>query len=306
MEDADYMRKVMTLLMQARRLSTEGQDEQALARLTALLEIDSGNEEARRLADSIKEKLAAREAEDAARQRAAQETRQAALPHVAEAERLLAGNDPAGARQAADKALAVAPDMAEAKSVLARIEAMEEAARREAEEKAEAVARERAHLVAMYDEAAAALKNDQGYQALVIYRRLADEETDPARAEAARKKAAEIQDALVKRIMPDFTLGQKLYSQKKYGEAFKVWVKVLEIYPEAKETTAKVAELTPMLEAEAKRLYEEGLVYQGLGNLETAKDRWREVLTTMPLPDNDYYRRAAEKLGQATVPGETP
>jgi tetratricopeptide (TPR) repeat protein len=141
---------------------------------------------------------------------------------------------------------------------------------------------------------------------LVIYRRLADTETDPARAEAARKKAAEIQDALVKRIMPDFNQGQKLYSQKKYGEAFKIWVKVLEIYPEAKETSAKVAELTPMLEAEAKRLYEEGLVYQGLGNLETAKARWRDVLTTMPLPENDYYRRAAEKLGQGATPGKTP
>jgi len=306
MADADFMRKVMTLLIQARRLSTEGQDEQALARLTALLEIDSGNEEAKRLAESIKEKIATREAGDAARRRETQEARQAASPHVAEAERLLAGNDPVGARQAVGQALAVAPDMAEAKTVLTRIEALEEAARREAEKKAADEATGRAHLVALYDEAAAALKNDQGYQALVIYRRLADEETDPARAEAARKKAAEIQDALVKRIMPDFTQGQKLYSQKKYGEAFKVWAKVLEIYPEAKETSAKVAELTPMLEAEAKRLYEEGLVYQGLGNLETAKARWRDVLTTMPLPENDYYRRAAEKLGLATTPGKTP
>lgn len=306
MQDAEYMRKVMTLLIQARRLAAEGQDEQALARLTALLEIDSGNAEAKRLSAEIKDKIASRQAEELARQREIQQAREAALPHLTEAQRLLGENDAVGARQALEQARATAPDLAEVQDLLARINALEDQVRREAEEREQAELQKRAHLVALYDEAAAALKADQGYQALVIYRRLADEETDPARADAARKKAAEIQDALVKRIMPDFTQGQKLYAQKKYGEAFTIWVKVLETYPEAKETGARVAELTPMLEAEAKRLYEEGLVYQGLGNLETAKARWREVLTTMPLPDNEYHRRAAAKLGQPDAAGETP
>jgi pSer/pThr/pTyr-binding forkhead associated (FHA) protein/tetratricopeptide (TPR) repeat protein len=305
-QDAEYMRKVMTLLIQARRLSTEGQDEQALARLTALLEIDSGNEEARRLQASIKDKLAARDAEAQARRQEAETAREAAAPHVAEAERLLARGDTAGARQAVDQALAVAADLPEARGLVTRIGDAEAAARRAIEEKARTAAQGREHLIGLYDEAAAALAANEGYRALTIYRRLAEEETEPARAEAARKKAAEIQDALVKRIMPDFTQGQKLYAQKKYGEAFKIWTRVLDIYPEAKETRAKVAELTPMLEAEAKRLYEEGLVYQGLGNYETAKARWREALEAMPLPDNEYHRRAAEKLGLAAPSGGTP
>jgi hypothetical protein len=56
-----------------------------------------------------------------------------------------------------------------------------------------------------------------------------------------------------------------------------------------------------MLEAEAKRLYEEGLVYDGLGDRETAKARWRAVLETMPLQDNEYYRKAAAKLALPRV-----
>jgi tetratricopeptide (TPR) repeat protein len=306
MHDADYMRKVMTLLIQARRLADEGQEEQALSRLTALLEIDSGNEEAKRLEADIKNTLAARQAQAEARQAEIRQARLAAAPLVSEAERLLAKGDTAGARQALAQAQAVAADLPEAQALAARITETEESARRAAEEKSKAEARGREHLVGLYDEAAAALKANEGYKALTIYRRLAEEETAPARAEAARKKAAEIQDALVKRIMPEFTQGQKLYGQKKYGEAFKVWTKVLAIYPEAKETRARVEELTPMLEAEAKRLYEEGLVYHGLGNLETAKARWREVLAVMPLQDNEFHRKAAARLGMAAGAGGTP
>lgn len=300
-DDAEYMRRVMTLLVQARRLADEGQDEQALARLAALLEIDSGNEEARKLEATLRGRMEARAAEARQREAQAQAVRDKVLPLVQEARELLAAGDTAGARQVLPQAGDVGADLPEVREVLADIESREQAARREVEERKKAQAAERGHLVALYDEAEAALAADAPYRALVAYRRLAEEETDPGRAAAVKKKAAEIQDALVKRIMPDFTLGQKLYSQKKYGEAFKVWTKVLEVYPDAKETKARVAELTPMLEAEAKRLYEEGLVYDGLGDRETAKARWRAVLETMPLQDNEYYRKAAAKL--ALSPG---
>ncbi len=305
-EDAEYMRKVMTLLIQARRLADEGQDEQAMARLTALLEIDSGNEEARELAASLRGRIEARAAEARQREAQAQAAREQALPLVQKARELLAAGDTAGARQALEQARGTGADLPEAREVLAGVEAREQTAQREAEERKKAEAQERAHLVALYDEAEAALAADAPYRALVAYRRLAEEETDPGRAAVVKKKAAEIQDALVKRIMPDFTLGQKLYAQKKYGEAFKVWARVLAVYPEAKETRAKVAELAPRLEADAKRLYEEGLVYEGLGERETARARWREVLETMPLQDNDYYRKASAKLALSPGAGGAP
>ncbi|QLA14667.1 FHA domain-containing protein [Desulfolutivibrio sulfoxidireducens] len=305
-EDAEYMRKVMTLLIQARRLADEGQDEQAMARLTALLEIDSGNEEAKELAASLRTRIDARAAEARQREAQAQAAREKALPLLQNARDLLAAGDVPGARQALEQAQATGADLPEAREVLSGIEAREEAARREAEERKRAETEERAHLVALYDEAEAALAADAPYRALVAYRRLAEEETDPGRAAVVRKKAAEIQDALVKRVMPDFTLGQRLYAQKKYGEAFKVWAKVLAIYPDAKETKARVAELAPMLEAEAKRLYEEGLVYDGLGDRDTAKARWRAVLETMPLQENEYYRKASAKLSLSQGAGGAP
>jgi len=303
MQDAELARKTSTLFMQARRLADEGQDEQALTRLTALFEIDSGNEEAKGLETEIKDRMAAQAAEAEARRMAAEKNREAAAPHLAESERLLARNDLAAARQALDKAKAASPDLPDIAELAARITQAEDAVRRAHEEQAQAALKEREQLAGAYEEAAAALKADDGYKALTLYRKLGEEEIDPARAEAARKKAALIQDALVKRVMPDFTLGQKLYSQKKYGEAFKVYVRILEVYPEAKETKARVEELAPMLEGEARRLYEEGLVYQGLGNMETARERWREVLATMPLPDNEYYRRAQARLSGVALPG---
>jgi tetratricopeptide (TPR) repeat protein len=183
--------------------------------------------------------MEARAAEARQREAQAQAVRDKVLPLVQEARELLAAGDTAGARQVLPQAGDVGADLPEVREVLADIESREQAARREVEERKKAQAAERGHLVALYDEAEAALAADAPYRALVAYRRLAEEETDPGRAAAVKKKAAEIQDALVKRIMPDFTLGQKLYSQKKYGEAFKVWTKVLEVYPDAKETKAR-------------------------------------------------------------------
>ncbi|MHC1711631.1 MAG: FHA domain-containing protein [Solidesulfovibrio sp.] len=306
MQDAEFMRKVSTLLIQARRLYEEGQDEQALTRLTALLELDAGNEEARRLVASIQSRTEAKAATAKQRQEQSAQARAKALPFVREAERLLSAGDTAAAKASVGQALALDADLADAQALLARIEAKDQADRRQAEERTKATAAMREQLRAVYAEAEADLAANAPYKALVVYRRLAEEETDPVRAAAARKKAAEIQDVLVKRIMPDYALGQKLYGQKKYAEAFKVWVKVLDVYPEAKETRAKVAELTPSLEAEAKRLYEEGLVHEGLGNRETAMARWRAVLEAMPLTDNEYYRRAAAKLGLSPDGGERP
>ncbi len=79
-DDAEYMRRVMTLLVQARRLADEGQDEQALARLAALLEIDSGNEEARKLEATLRGRMEARAAEARQREAQAQAVRDKVLP----------------------------------------------------------------------------------------------------------------------------------------------------------------------------------------------------------------------------------
>lgn len=305
-QDSEYMRKVSTLLIQARRLHDEGRDGEALARLDSLLAIDAENGEALRLKADIQAGQEKRAAEDKGRREQADRALERARPHLQKAERLLAAGDAAGARAAAQGALAEAPDAVDVRQLLDKIDAREASDQRQATQKAQAATARRQELTGLYDEAAADLADDALYKALTLYRRLGEEEaTEPARA-AARKKTAEIQDALVKRIMPDFSAGQKLYNQKKYAEAYALWVKVLEVYPEAKETKAKVAELTPMLEAEAKRLYEEGLVYEGLGDRAMAKARWRAVLETMPRKDDVFYRRAADKLGTAPEGKERP
>lgn len=305
MQDSEYMRKVSTLLIQARRLHDEGRDGEALARLDSLLAIDAENGEALRLRAEIQAGQERRAAEDKSRREQAAQALERARPHLQKAERLLAAGDAAAARAAAQSALAEAPDAVEVRQFLDKIDAREASDQRQAAQKAKEVASRRQELTGLYAEAAAALEDDDLYKAMLLYRRLGEEEGEPART-AARKKAAEIQDALVKRIMPDFSAGQKLYNQKKYAEAYALWVKVLEVYPEAKETKAKVAELTPMLEAEAKRLYEEGLVYEGLGDRAMAKARWRAVLETMPRKDDVFYRRAADKLGTAPEEKERP
>jgi len=150
-------------------------------------------------------------------------------------------------------------------------------------------------MYAKADEYARAGKN---YQAMKLYRDASAEDADQARAADAKAKVARLQDALVKQIMPDYNQGLKFHAQKKYHEALVCWLRVLDIYPEAKETNARVAELKPVMEADAKRLYEEGLVYEGLGNRTEARKRWQEVLEIMPFEDNVSRQKAKAKLGQ--------
>lgn len=296
-QDTEFLNKVSTLLIQARRLHEEGRDDQALARVDALLALDANNQEARQLKADLQAGLQQRAVQDASRRDQAAQALERATPHLRRAEHLLAAGDAAGARAAAQDALALAPDAAEVRQLMDKIDASQASSQRQAQENARTSTAKRQELTGLYDEAASALADDALYKALVLYRRLGEEETTDQTRAAARKKAAEIQDALVRRVTPDFTAGQKLYNQKKYAEAYALWAKALEVYPEAKETKARVAELTPMMEAEAKRLYEEGLVYEGLGDRQTARARWKAVLETMPLKDNVYYRRAADKLG---------
>jgi hypothetical protein len=57
-----------------------------------------------------------------------------------------------------------------------------------------------------------------------------------------------------------------------------------------------MAEAINELEAQAKKLYQEGLVYEGIGQNGKAAEKWREVLKIMPVESNTYYQKSLEKL----------
>ncbi|MBI4803706.1 MAG: FHA domain-containing protein [Desulfovibrio sp.] len=297
MDEAEISRKVSTLMVQGQKLVDQGEWDQAVARFQAVLDIQPGNAEATRSVADLRGKIAEREAKARERERQTAELHKKVVGMIVEGDRLLSQGKFDEAAAAVGKALKVSPDDKEAQDLLAKITQASEASRRAAEEKSRKQAESRARLRDVYAKADEYARIGQLYQAMKLYREASAEDTDQARAADAKAKAARLQDTLVKQVMPDYNQGLKYYSQKKYHEALKCWLNVLAVYPEAKETNAKVAELRPTMEAEAKRLYEEGLVYEGLGNRQEAMKRWEAVLEIMPFEDNPYRLKALAKRG---------
>lgn len=298
MDEAELARKVSTLLVQGQKLRDQGEWDQALARFQAVLDIQSGQADAARAVTELRGKIAERETQARERERQTAELHKKVVGIIVEGDRLLAQGKFDEAATAVGKALKISPDDREAQDLLAKINQASETSRRQAEEKSRQQAESRARLRELYAKADEHLRAGRLYPAMKLYRDAAAEDADQTRAAEAKAKAARLQDSLVKQVMPDYNQGLKFYSQKKYHEALKCWLKVLEVYPEARETNAKVAELRPIMEAEAKRLYEEGLVYEGLGNRPEALHRWQAVLEAMPFDDNPYRQKALAKLGR--------
>jgi pSer/pThr/pTyr-binding forkhead associated (FHA) protein/tetratricopeptide (TPR) repeat protein len=294
----DQANLMATLLTQAKRATEKGDLEQAAARYQSVLDLAPDNAEATAGLKTMREAISKRQAEAKLAEEQAAKSRERISGFIRDADRNLSqGRFREASKNVAD-ALKVSPDSAEARALAAKIEETEAQAKRIAEEKQAAQAQERERLRDLYAQADLAAREDRLYEAMKAYRDAAASDTDQARAAQAKNKAASLQDALVKKIMPEFNQGLKLYGQKKYAEALVSFVNVLAIYPEAKESRAKVAEIRQVLDKDAKRLYEEGLVYEGLGDRAQAKERWQELIDTVPFDDNDYVRKARTKLGQ--------
>lgn len=297
-QQAEAGRKAASFLAQAVQAMERGEYDQALAHYQAVLEAAPGNAEALAGVDRARARLEERASAQREQDRASAQMRERAAAFIQEADRHLAKGKFEDAAKAVDKALKESPGDQEALSLLSRVNSEAEAARRQAEEKAQSDKQRRERLRDLYAKADAHARAGELYPALKAYREASEEDADQSRAADARAKAARLQDALVKQVMPDYNQGLKLYTQKKYAEAMAFWQKVLAVYPEAKETKARVADLRPVLEKEAKRLYEEGLVFEGLGNRDEARERFKAVLDVMPFEDNVYRQKALAKLGR--------
>jgi tetratricopeptide (TPR) repeat protein len=296
--EAEAGRKTAALLAQAAQAMERGEFAQALARYQSVLEAAPGNAEALAGVGQARARQEERESAQREQDRMTAQKRERVTAFIQEADRHLAKGKFEDAAKAADKALKENPGDQEALSLLARVNAEAESARRQADDKTQSEKLRRERLRDLYAKADAHARAGELFPALRAYREASEEDADQARAADARAKIARLQDALVKQIMPDYNQGLRLYSQKKYAEAMASWQKVLAVYPEARETRARVAELKPVLEKEAKRLYEEGLVFEGLGNRDEARERFKAVLDVMPFEDNSYRQKALAKLGR--------
>ena len=114
----------------------------------------------------------------------------------------------------------------------------------------------------------------------------------------AQKKISEVQQLLAKTVEEDYQKGMKYYKQQKYGDAAKYLQQVADIFPEYKDAKETLTKAVGSAEEDVKKLYQEGLVYEGIGQMDKARRKWEAVLKAMPIETNEYHQKAKRKLNR--------
>jgi tetratricopeptide (TPR) repeat protein len=97
-------------------------------------------------------------------------------------------------------------------------------------------------------------------------------------------------------VRKDYDKGKTFFRNKDHTQAMRHLQKVALVEPDYEDTKRMLAEASREVEAAARQLYQEGLVYEGIGQRDRAAGKWREILRVMPDENNTYYQRAEDKL----------
>ncbi|GAI90195.1 unnamed protein product, partial [marine sediment metagenome] len=140
--------------------------------------------------------------------------------------------------------------------------------------------------------------------------------TNPEHSEAATyiSKAKSFLGKRREKLAKDYyEKGVKYYREGKYVESLTMLEQALTIEPDYEEarkylkeirrkldkseTSKKPESKTDSLRLEkAKKYYQMGLVYEGMGDIERAVKEWKKVLKIISDPRQDYYKKTKQKL----------
>lgn len=140
--------------------------------------------------------------------------------------------------------------------------------------------------------------HDQGkyFNALQEWSQVLALNMDTPESAHVRHAIVHLKKLLEDEVTKDYDKGKKFLQNKDYTQAMLHLKKVTMVNPDYADAGRMLAEATREVEAGARQAFQEGLVYEGIGQREKAVEKWREVLRVMPDESNAYYQRAMDKL----------
>ena len=103
---------------------------------------------------------------------------------------------------------------------------------------------------------------------------------------------------LAKKVTGYYKKGYKCYLKEQYNCALREWNQVLSVLPEHDKAKPLYEQILPIQVKKAQDLYREGLTYEGLNDINTAKVKWTQSIQQLPLPQHEYYQKAKNKLNK--------
>ncbi len=114
----------------------------------------------------------------------------------------------------------------------------------------------------------------------------------------ARFYLSKLTGFLSDKTQSDYLKGLALYNKKDYSGALYYWNLVLKIDPNHPDIKAKMGQFLSQQIEKSRHLYQEGLVYEGINNVERAVKNWKMVLKELPLESSKYHQKAKAKLSE--------
>ena len=113
----------------------------------------------------------------------------------------------------------------------------------------------------------------------------------------ATERVRTLRGGIDKEVSRRLASAERKFNDGKHKEAYIDVQKAKKVDPQ----NPKISELTDRivrdLNAQLQAIYSDSVLEEGLGNIESAKEKWRKMLE-IDRPDGEYYRRAQSKLRQ--------
>ncbi len=150
---------------------------------------------------------------------------------------------------------------------------------------------------ALYDKAVSLKQAGKPLEAIVAYGTVVDSRLpDPENYKVeSKREIASIQQKLTKQ---QNELEAKSNDQHKSGNlkgAIVTLKQAIEINPENETLKGRMNSMLGELKKQMQNLYQEGVLEESVGEVETAKAKWKKIIE-LSLPEEDYYKKARTKL----------
>lgn len=150
---------------------------------------------------------------------------------------------------------------------------------------------------ALYERAQAIQKRGQPLVAVKAYEEVIKSNLpDPKSYKGqAKREIASIQQKLSEEQVELEKLADASYKKGDLKAAIMSLKKAVEINPENEVTKGKVTSMLAELKKQMQSTYQEAILEESVGEVESAKVKWKKILERS-LPDEDYYKKATTKL----------
>jgi tetratricopeptide (TPR) repeat protein len=296
MMDAESRHQMEIYLQSGREQFDAGNYTEALVRFQAVLNMDPQHTEALEYLRRSRDKM--REMEELRRIAAEEEQQRMARVGaiVSQARQAFRDADYDKASEMLAEAEFLAPQDASIQSLKAEIET---ARKDKKARRAEALDRQQENHARLKQHFEKGQQyHDQGryFEALQEWNQVLALNMDTPESAHVRHAIVHLKKLLEEDARRDYDKAKTAFQNKDYTRTMAYLEKVVIVLPDHQEAKKMMAEATREVEARARQLYQEGLVFEGIGQRERAVEKWREVLRVMPIEDNAYHQRALDKL----------